>query len=152
MADLFGKMDEKIMKRKIAEALQMMQSGKQAELAKALEKVDKKEVMEKLKTVDQKTIQNMNVNIQEIKKKITPADYEKMKNAGVSNAQIYKQTGNSIVVNVLLAIYRKLYNAMPYLFEDIRLGSFFSGIGAFEKAFIILKNEVEGDEMNETRK
>mgnify|MGYP003514051692 FL=1 len=76
-------------------------------------------------------------------------DYEKMKNAGVSNAQIYKQTGNSIVVNVLLAIYRKLYNAMPYLFNDIRLGSFFSGIGAFEKAFVILKNELERGELSE---
>lgn len=81
MQDLFGKMDEKMMKRKIAEALNMMKNGKQAELAKALERVDKKAVMEKLKTVDQKTIQEMNVNIQEIKKQITPADYEKMKNA-----------------------------------------------------------------------
>lgn len=81
MNDLFGKIDEKVMKRKIAEALNMMKSGKQAELAKALEKVDKKEVMEKLKTVDPKTIQNMNFNIQELKKQITPADYEKMKNA-----------------------------------------------------------------------
>ena len=78
------------------------------------------------------------------------ADYEKMKEAGVSNAQIYKQTGNSIVVNVLLAIYRKLYNAMPYLFNDIRLGSFFSGIGAFEKAFTILKSEVERGEICDT--
>lgn len=79
-------------------------------------------------------------------------DYEKMKNAGVSNAQIYKQTGNSIVVNVLLAIYRKLYIAMPYLFNDIRLGSFFSGIGAFEKAFTILKSEVERGEICDTWK
>lgn len=75
------KIDEAIMKRKIAEALNMMKSGKQAELAKALEKVDKKEVMEKLKTVDQKTIENMNLNIQDIKKQISPADYEKIKNA-----------------------------------------------------------------------
>ena len=79
-------------------------------------------------------------------------DYEKMKNAGVSNAQIYKQTGNSIVVNVLLAIYRKLYIAMPYLFNDIRLGSFFSGIGAFEKALVILKNELERGEISGTWK
>ena len=79
-------------------------------------------------------------------------DYEKMKNAGVSNAQIYKQTGNSIVVNVLLAIYRKLYIAMPYLFNDIRLGSFFSGMGAFEKAFTILKSEVERGEICDTWK
>ena len=73
------------------------------------------------------------------------ADFYKMKSAGISDAQIYKQTGNSIVVSVLLAIYKSLYNAMPYLFEDVKLGSFFSGIGAFEKAFAILKNETEGN-------
>ncbi|MBQ4572094.1 MAG: hypothetical protein IJA80_02300, partial [Clostridia bacterium] len=60
--------------------------------------------------------------------------------------------GNSIVVNVLLAIYRKLYIAMPYLFNDIRLGSFFSGIGAFEKALVILKNELERGEISDTWK
>ena len=38
----------------------------------------------------------------------------------------------------LVAIYKGLYEAMPYLFENIRLGSFFSGIGAFEKALTIL--------------
>ncbi len=65
-------------------------------------------------------------------------DFEMMQSAMVSNTQIYKQTGNSIVVNVLLNIYRELYKAMPYLFEDIRLGSFFSGMGAFEKALSIL--------------
>lgn len=65
-------------------------------------------------------------------------DYIAMQGSGVSNAQIYKQTGNSVVVNVLVAIYKKLYEAMPYLFEDIRLGSFFSGMGAFEKALTIL--------------
>lgn len=66
-------------------------------------------------------------------------DYDKMKMASVSEAQIYRQTGNSIVVNVLAVVYEKLYQAMPYLFADIRLGSFFSGIGAFEKALDKLK-------------
>ena len=61
----------------------------------------------------------------------------------VSDAQVYKQTGNSVVVNVLVAIYKELYEAMPYLFENIRLGSFFSGIGAFEKALTILKRRFE---------
>lgn len=49
-------------------------------------------------------------------------------------SQLYKQAGNSIVVDVLLHIMENLYDAMPYLFEDITVGSFFSGIGAFEKA------------------
>lgn len=76
-------------------------------------------------------------------------DYQKMRAAGVSNAQIYKQTGNSIVVAVLVAVYTELYKAMPYLFEDIKLGSFFSGIGAFEKAFVILEKKIERGEMGE---
>lgn len=51
-----------------------------------------------------------------------------------SGSQLYKQAGNSIVVDVLQRIMAELYTAMPYLFEDIEVGSFFSGIGAFEKA------------------
>ena len=51
-----------------------------------------------------------------------------------SNSQLYKQAGNSIVVDVLYYILVELYKAMPYLFDDLRLSSFFSGIGAFEIA------------------
>ena len=58
----------------------------------------------------------------------------------VSNSQLYKQAGNSIVTNVLFYIYLEIYKVMPYLFIDIQLGSFFSGIGAFEVA---LDNFVE---------
>ena len=52
----------------------------------------------------------------------------------VSNSQLYKQTGNSIVVDVLYYILIELYKAMPYLFDDLKLSSYFSGIGAFEIA------------------
>lgn len=51
-----------------------------------------------------------------------------------SGSQLYKQAGNSIVVDVLCSIMQELYQAMPYLFDDMVVGSFFSGIGAFEKA------------------
>lgn len=40
----------------------------------------------------------------------------------------------TIVVDVLYYIFVELYKAMPYLFDDLRLSSFFSGIGAFEVA------------------
>lgn len=52
----------------------------------------------------------------------------------VSNSQLYKQSGNSIVVDVLYYILVNLYKEMPYLFDDLKLSSFFSGIGAFEVA------------------
>lgn len=60
-------------------------------------------------------------------------DFYKAKAAGVSNSQLYKQAGNSIVVDVLYYIFKELYDAMPYLFDDLKVGSYFSGIGAFEK-------------------
>ena len=58
-----------------------------------------------------------------------------------STSQLYKQAGNSIVVDVLLHIMENLYDAMPYLFDGLVVGSFFSGIGAFEKALSKLQPE-----------
>ena len=37
-------------------------------------------------------------------------DFWKVKNSGISNSQLYKMAGNSIVVNVLRAIFRELLN------------------------------------------
>ena len=66
-----------------------------------------------------------------------------------SGSQLYKQAGNSIVVDVLCAIMGELYQAMPYLFEDIVVGSFFSGIGAFEKALSTFDSVPVNDEQNQ---
>lgn len=60
--------------------------------------------------------------------------FDAAQSAGISNSQLYKQAGNSIVTDVLYYIYVELYKAMPYLFNDLKLSSFFSGIGAFEVA------------------
>lgn len=62
--------------------------------------------------------------------------------AGVSNSQLYKQAGNSIVVDVLYYIFKELYDAMPYLFDDLKVGSYFSGIGAFEAGLNRLYEEL----------
>lgn len=70
-------------------------------------------------------------------------DWKRAKDAGVSDNQLSKQAGNSIVVDVLFYIFEELYEAMPYLFADMRLSSFFSGIGAFEKALLRLMQKVE---------
>lgn len=69
-------------------------------------------------------------------------DFDAAQKAGVSNSQLYKQAGNSIVVDVLYYIYVELYKAMPYLFDDLKLSSFFSGIGAFEIALDRLYEDI----------
>ena len=66
----------------------------------------------------------------------------------VSNSQLYKQAGNSIVVDVLYYILIELYKAMPYLFDDLRLSSFFSGIGAFECSLNRLYESINRGDLN----
>lgn len=69
-----------------------------------------------------------------------------------SGSQLYKQAGNSIVVDVLCAIMKELYEAMPYLFDDMAVGSFFSGIGAFEKALSTFDISDDSDKVNHSPK
>ena len=38
---------------------------------------------------------------------------------------------------------QNLYQAMPYLFKDLKVSSFFSGIGAFEKGLDRLYAEIQ---------
>lgn len=74
-------------------------------------------------------------------------DFQKAKDAGVSSSQLYKQAGNSIVTNVLYYIFKELYEAMPYLFEDLKVGSYFSGIGAFETALDRLFSDIPDEQV-----
>ncbi len=69
-------------------------------------------------------------------------NFDAAQRAGISNSQLYKQAGNSIVVDVLYYIYVELYKVMPYLFDDLKLSSFFSGIGAFEIALDKLYKDI----------
>lgn len=75
-------------------------------------------------------------------------DYEKLRKAGISDTQMYKQTGNSIVVNVLYYIFANLYKSMPYLFDELKVGSYFSGIGAFEKALTRLFDDINNENIS----
>ena len=61
-------------------------------------------------------------------------DYENAIRSESTIPQIYKQTGNSIVVNVVLEIYKQLHNKYSIEFNDLKVLSLFSGIRAFEKA------------------
>ena len=55
----------------------------------------------------------------------------------MSNTQLYKQAGNSIVVKVLEKVFESLIEIYPKHMNNIKVLSLFSGIGAFEEA---LKN------------
>ena len=63
-----------------------------------------------------------------------------------SSSQLYKQAGNSIVTDVLYYIFKELYFAMPYLFDGLKVSSYFSGIGAFEIALDrLFETDINGE-------
>lgn len=79
-------------------------------------------------------------------RKLTPLEYWRLQGfddesfykaqAVNSNSQLYKQAGNSITVDVLVAIYKQMQKYYLNDFTDgIDVVTLFSGIGAFEKAF-----------------
>ena len=59
----------------------------------------------------------------------------------LSNAQAYKQSGNSIVVNVLYYLFQSLKEQYPEFTDGIKVCSLFSGIGAFEQALAAVGNQ-----------
>lgn len=60
-------------------------------------------------------------------------DYENAKNCGVTDNQLYKQSGNSIVTTLPYYIFKELHNVLPEIMNNVKMLSLFSGIGAFEK-------------------
>ncbi len=62
------------------------------------------------------------------------AKYSKTKKQEISNSQLYKMAGNSIVVDVLVAIFKELKKQYPDHMNELDVISLFSGIGAFETA------------------
>lgn len=59
----------------------------------------------------------------------------------VSSSQLYRQAGNSIVVDMLYYIFKKLSEEYQENFENISVCSLFSGIGAFEIALSAVGDE-----------
>ena len=70
----------------------------------------------------------------------TEDDYNIAKSVVVKPNILKKQAGNSITVNVLIAIYKQIHKFYPNDFDNLKMVSLFSGIGAFEKALEQLYN------------
>lgn len=91
-----------------AAAMRGRQNGQQLE-------VSDREYSNALTTVQKDSLVNCNFRIRKLTPKecwrlmgFTDEDFEKAKAAGISNSQLYKQAGNSIVVNCLEAIFKEL--------------------------------------------
>jgi len=91
--------DNKIMANKIEYGINELKNKSTDELAQKLNKMNRDELMKKLNEIDVNKIKEMNLDINAIKKRITPEDLEKIKIlAGKDQAQIMSKI-NEIFYN-----------------------------------------------------
>ncbi|MBR5501350.1 MAG: membrane trafficking protein [Clostridia bacterium] len=79
MGKMFEKIDQKIMEKKLEQGLDMLKNKPEGELSKKLAGVNREELLRKMNEIDPSKLKQMNINIEEIKQKITSADLEKIK-------------------------------------------------------------------------
>lgn len=78
IADMLGKMDQKVLEAKLNKALEMLKNEPPEELAKKLAKVDKNELLSKMNELDENKIKDMNIDTNELKQKISEEDLTKL--------------------------------------------------------------------------
>ncbi|MCX7842336.1 MAG: membrane trafficking protein [Clostridia bacterium] len=78
LADIVGKMDEKVLQAKLNAAMDMLKKGNTEELARKLNKMDKVELVQKINEFDESKLKEMNINVEELKQKITPSDLDRL--------------------------------------------------------------------------
>jgi len=78
MADILGKVDEKVLQAKINSALDMLQKGEIDEIVKKINKMDKNELLEKINEIDEYKLKAFNINKEEIRQKVSDADLNRL--------------------------------------------------------------------------
>lgn len=78
LADILGKMDEKVLQTKINAAVDMLKKGDMDDLVKKINKMDKVELLNKMDDVDISKLSELNIDKKEIKEKINNVDLDNL--------------------------------------------------------------------------
>jgi ADP-dependent phosphofructokinase/glucokinase len=78
LADIFGKMDEKVLQAKLNAAMDMLKRGNVEDLAKKINKADKNELLKKMNEFDMSKLQELNIDKEEIRRRVSEADLDKI--------------------------------------------------------------------------
>lgn len=78
LAEMLGKMDEKVLQTKLNAALDMLKNGNTEELAKKINKMDKNELLSKINEFDENKLKDLKINKDEIKQNVNNADFDKL--------------------------------------------------------------------------
>lgn len=78
LAELMGKMDEKMLQAKLNAALDMLKKGNTEELAKKISKIDKDELIAKINEFDESKLKELKINKDEIRQKVSEEDFQRL--------------------------------------------------------------------------
>ena len=99
MSNIKKSIDNKIMANKIEYGLNELKNKSTQELAQKLSKVNREELLKKINDLDTEKIREMNIDLESIRKNLSPQDIEKIKVlAGNNQAQIMSKI-NEILYN-----------------------------------------------------
>ncbi len=93
IADMLGKMDEKVLKARLNAAVEMLQKGNTEELAKKINKSDKDELISKINEIDQSNLESLNINKDDLRQKINDADLQKL-------SELIGDRGDEIIIKL----------------------------------------------------
>lgn len=91
--EILGKMDEKVLKTKLNAAMDMLKKGELEELVKNVNKMDKKELLNKIEELDEEKLKKLQINKQDIKNKVSEQDFRNL-------ADMLGEQGNEIVEKI----------------------------------------------------
>jgi flavodoxin len=78
LAEMLGKMDEKVLQARLNAAMEMLKKGNTEELAKKINKIDKEELLKKMSEFDESKLKDLKINKDELKQKISGEDLDKL--------------------------------------------------------------------------
>lgn len=78
LAEIVGKMDEKVLQTKLNAAMDMLKKGNAEDLVKKINKMDKQELVSKINEFDESKLQELNINKEEINSKVSDTDLQNL--------------------------------------------------------------------------
>lgn len=88
MANIFDRIENKITAARIEQGVEKLRTTPIEQLSKEMEKVNRAELLKKINELDARKIKEMKIDPEAIKKKLTPADIEKIKKLAGKDADV----------------------------------------------------------------
>jgi ADP-dependent phosphofructokinase/glucokinase len=93
MAELLGKMDEKVLQAKLNATIDMLKKGDMDDLVKKINKMDKDELLSKINEVDETKLKELKIDKEEIKQKVNVNDLDNL-------AKLIGNNGDEIIKKI----------------------------------------------------